>query len=446
MEQMEAVLGRLSEIESAAVALEEKAAEQKKQIAAEYEAKTQAFDKEIDAQTQEKLKTLNEKLRLEAENELLKMKQETDRELAAMDAEYSQNHEKLGELMKYSAVATKIRAMESRLLSNEDFAKLAAMENVPQAVAYLKKIPAYEALFKGYDETELHRGQIERLLVGTLYYDFSKIYRFCDKEQKKILRLYFSKFDIAIIKRAFRRAFNHGDRTAEEKELRSMVQRYTDIPLEKLDETGTVPEILEALKGTEYYKVMQKLDHVESASLFDYEMTLDLYYFSMIWKQNSKQTKGKTKSLLARSLGSQIDLLNMMWIYRAKKYYQMSEASTYTLLIPVTYKLHDSDIRAMVAAADERALEEAIQKTYYGKRFMKLDSRELETVYDRFLRKVYTEEKRQNPYSLAVITGYLYDKEQELDKLTTVLEGVRYGLPASETLKYIEQSKDAGNQ
>lgn len=352
----------------------------------------------------------------------------------------------MGELMKYSAVATKIRAMESRLLSNEDFAKLAAMENVPQAVAYLKKIPAYEALFKGYDETELHRGQIERLLVGTLYYDFSKIYRFCDKEQKKILRLYFSKFDIAIIKRAFRRVFNHGDRTAEEKELRSMVQRYTDIPLEKLAETGTVPEILEALKGTEYYKVLQKLDHVESASLFDYEMTLDLYYFSMIWKQNSKQTKGKTKSLLARSLGSQIDLLNMMWIYRAKKYYQMSEASTYTLLIPVTYKLHDSDIRAMVAAADERALEEAIQKTYYGKRFMKLDSRELETVYDRFLRKVYTEEKRQNPYSLAAITGYLYDKEQELDKLTTVLEGVRYGLPASETLKYIEQSKDAGNQ
>ena len=32
---------------------------------------------------------------MEAENELLKMKQETDRELAAMDAEYSQNHEKL---------------------------------------------------------------------------------------------------------------------------------------------------------------------------------------------------------------------------------------------------------------------------------------------------------------------------------------------------------------
>ena len=332
----------------------------------------------------------------------------------------------MGELMKYSAVATKIRAMDSRLLTHSDFEKLAAMESVPQAVAYLKKIPAYGALFKGYDETELHRGQIEKLLVGTLYYDFSKIYRFCDKDQKKILKLYFCKFEIAIIKRAFRRVFNHGDRTAEEKELRGMIQRYTDVPLDRLAEAETVPEILEALKGTDYYKVLEKLDHAENMGLFDYEMTLDLYYFSTIWKQNSKLTKGKTQVLLTRSLGSQIDLLNMMWIYRTKKYYQMPEASTYALLIPVTYKLHDSDIRAMVSAADNRALEEAIQKTYYGRRFLKLDSQELETVYDRFLRKIYTEEKRANPYSLAVITGYLYDKEQELDRLTTVLEGVRY--------------------
>ena len=53
MEQMETVLGRLSEIEDAAVSLEEQAAEEKKRIAAEYEAKTKAFDAELEAQTQE---------------------------------------------------------------------------------------------------------------------------------------------------------------------------------------------------------------------------------------------------------------------------------------------------------------------------------------------------------------------------------------------------------
>ena len=140
----------------------------------------------------------------------------------------------MGDLMKYSAIATKLRAMESHLLKAEDYRRLAEAGSVPQAVAYLKRIPAYAALFDGRDENQLHRGEIERLLEGTLYYDFTKIYRFCDRGQKSVLKLYFSKFEIAGLKRAFRRAFNHGDRTAEKKELRSMRQRFTDIPLDKL--------------------------------------------------------------------------------------------------------------------------------------------------------------------------------------------------------------------
>ena len=47
--------------------------------------------------------------------------------------------------MKYSAIATKIRAMESHLLKAEDYRHLAEMGSVPQAVAYLKKVPAYAA-------------------------------------------------------------------------------------------------------------------------------------------------------------------------------------------------------------------------------------------------------------------------------------------------------------
>ena len=70
-------------------------------------------------------------------------------------------------------------------------------------------------------------------------------------------------------------------------------------------------------------------------------------------------------------------MLNMTWIYRAKKYYQLTEAYIYTLLIPVTYKLHDSDIRKMVTASDEKALEDAVEATYYGRHFLEPESCEL---------------------------------------------------------------------
>lgn len=99
MDQMETVIGRLSDIEGAAVQLEEMAAEQKKQIAADYEKKTAEFDREIDAQTEEKLKQLNEKLMQEAEEELLKMRKETEAELTAIENEYNQNHKKLAAML-----------------------------------------------------------------------------------------------------------------------------------------------------------------------------------------------------------------------------------------------------------------------------------------------------------------------------------------------------------
>lgn len=95
MEQMVTVLGRLSEIEAAAVNIENEAANEKRRIAREYEQKTIDFDQKLDAQTEEKLKELNEKLKAEAEQELLKMREETQQELDSMKREYDQNHKKL---------------------------------------------------------------------------------------------------------------------------------------------------------------------------------------------------------------------------------------------------------------------------------------------------------------------------------------------------------------
>ena len=102
MEQMVTVINRLSEIEAAAVNVEKQSADEKRRIAREYEQKTLDFDQELDDHTERKLKALNERLKAEAEEELLKMRQETERELEAMKKEYTQNHEKLvDELFHY---------------------------------------------------------------------------------------------------------------------------------------------------------------------------------------------------------------------------------------------------------------------------------------------------------------------------------------------------------
>ena len=84
-----------------------------------------------------------------------------------------------GNLLAYSALTTKIKAMHSKLLTNEQYEELAHFTTVADAFAYLQKLPYYEELFADIDPSTIHRGQIEWLLNFSTYSDFSKIYCNC---------------------------------------------------------------------------------------------------------------------------------------------------------------------------------------------------------------------------------------------------------------------------
>ena len=52
-------------------------------------------------------------------------------------------------LLSYSGLTTKIRAMQSHLLNDQNFREIVELESVPQAVSYLKQHKGYEDLFEG---------------------------------------------------------------------------------------------------------------------------------------------------------------------------------------------------------------------------------------------------------------------------------------------------------
>ena len=58
----------------------------------------------------------------------------------------------MGSLLSYSGLTTKIRAMQSRLLTDDQYRELAELKSVPQAVTYLKQQPAYEAILDSLSE------------------------------------------------------------------------------------------------------------------------------------------------------------------------------------------------------------------------------------------------------------------------------------------------------
>ena len=223
-------------------------------------------------------------------------------------------------LLSYSGLTTKIRAMQSHLLNDQNFREIVELESVPQAVSYLKQHKGYEDLFEGYNEADLHRGQIEKMLRLTVYRDFSKLYRFANVEQRKFLALYFKRYEVSVIKECLNTVFDHRDVVLNLSIFDEFFNKHSQLDINLLASSRTIEELIANLKGTEYYAPLSQLADIERPTLFDYEMTLDLYYFAQMWKDRSKVVTKRDLEELTAAWGSKFDMLNLQWIYRSKRY------------------------------------------------------------------------------------------------------------------------------
>lgn len=346
----------------------------------------------------------------------------------------------MGSLLSYSGLTTKIRAMQSRLLTDDQYRELAELKSVPQAVTYLKQQPAYEAILDSLSEEALHRGKIEQLLVNSIYRDFTKIYQFSNMEQRKFLNLYFGRYEVSIMKECLNKIFDHRDVNLDLSLFKPFFDKHSQLDINLLTASRSIEEFVSHLRGTSYHQPLTALSGLETPTLFDYEMALDLSYFSAIWKTKDKILSKKNLEEITKAYGNKFDLLNLQWIYRSKQYYHMETAAIYALLIPVNYRLRKNDIVALVEAESSSAFEAALAQTYYGKHYEQLSPKTLEEMYSYIMKHVLSKESKQDPYSVATVYCYLYHKEHEIDRLTTVLECIRYNVSPDDTMSYIFKS------
>lgn len=339
-------------------------------------------------------------------------------------------------LLTYSGITTKVRAMQSHLISDEQFAVMAGLEDVRSAADFLKQQPTYADIFSDLDDTRLHRGYIEQLLTQSEYRDFTKLYRFSNLSQRRFLDLYFLHYEITIIKQILRNVISNRKADLNLSVFREFFEKHSSIDLIALSQSANLADFTARLEGSVYCGLLTRLQDSGKAGLFDYEMELDLYYFKTIWKSKKKILSKVEQKILDECFGCRLDLLNIQWIYRSKKYYRLPPADIYALLIPVNYRLRDEQICHLAEAATMEEFYAALKNTYYGgMNRAELDGQpDLELLYHEILNRIYAKTSRKHPYSIAILDSYLYFKELEMRKIITTIEGIRYGLSAPEIL------------
>lgn len=343
----------------------------------------------------------------------------------------------------YSAVSAKIRSMYGKHLELSDYENLLSKGSVSEMCAYLKNETAYGDVFSDVNPGDMHREVIEHRLAIEAADEYARIYSFLDASQQSILEFWHYRSEIKFLKGCLMNVMGHESKPLDAPETTKFLESHTKIKIDKCINAKSLSDFVEATDQTPYKEIFLRATGA-GANFFTIAMTLDGFYFKKLFDKAENLLSEEEVASLKKLIGSKSDMLNIMWIYRGKKYFKMDPELIYTYIIPVRFKLTGEMLKSLVTAETPEAIPALLEGSAYEGLFYKADEGFFaEENYRRMLYKNAKAFFRKEPDSMAAIFAYLYLKRFEVLNITCAIEGIRYGIEPEAILKRIKFSREA---
>lgn len=343
-----------------------------------------------------------------------------------------------GGLLQYSGLVTKTKAMHGKLLSEEVMLQLAEMDNVEEIISFLRESDGYAPIYASHEEIR-HRAQVEEVIDDSLYVDYGRLYRFAGADTRQGLEILFFRYEVNVLKLCLEHIYQGGD-NARLGYLQVLFDRHAAFDTAEVIRAEHMAELQQALLNTRYERLIQRFRENEALGFADCVTQMDIFYYCTVWQMIKKLRDRKMQTILRNILGTEIDWQNIMWMYRSKQFFHQKPADIYGKMIPITYRLKKAELQRMAEAEQTEGFVEILEKTAYFTEKEPVVKLGDEITYRQVMDKTYRKMCRKYPMSIAPVLAYLYDKEQEIDTLTTILEGVRYQMPPKELQELVLQT------
>jgi len=139
----------------------------------------------------------------------------------------------------------------------------------------------------------------------------------------------------------------------------------------------------------------------------------DIHYYATQWKRLNRLDK-PNRIAIKGILGAEIDLVNILWMYRLKRYHRVTGNATFGHLIPIRYLLSRETTRHMADCISPAALIDEVENSPYAmdfvnisERFMQAGAPTPEQMLAIAIGKRYQSAARRYPNTLAPALAYL---------------------------------------
>lgn len=337
------------------------------------------------------------------------------------------------------AVYAKTSGMKAKLLDESDFAQLVRKQTVREIYDYLLDCPSYGvhlAIMKGQT---VHRGDVELALYKSNIQTILKIFHYLGWDYKEFLKSYLKKYEIEDIKLAIESVLGRTKITDLDNHILSDAA-FSDLDTQALFAQDTLPKVMEVLKGTEYYRLLEPyVSQVDSKFGFYVEMILDRYYYGRLlksMKELPQKDAARAKELLQRN----IDLYNLEWIYRARKFYDVSKEEMLNFTLDGGKKFPYKELKSLIYDSSFEAMVDIINKTEYAFLFHH-GGQDMDLYMERRIER-YMYFKSKSLYQRSILDfgkvfAFILLQEFEVKDITSIIECKRYKLSTSETAKFL---------
>lgn len=331
---------------------------------------------------------------------------------------------------------TRARAKYGSRLTAADYSSLAGLSGLGEAVTYLRTRTHFAPYFeKLAADRNLTKPKLEFVLREAL---FSEAQRLCGFE-KSVGSSIFKYIAVTRETGLILEYIINLSLGTPEKMIFKLPEKYncgTKIDFTKLFQIRSVTELSKYLSKTGYSKLVPVLPRKEDGE-FDIsliEATLGKIKYDLVLDEINRAFPSDTAKILSHSILMRAELADINVIYRAKKYYGLSENYIRTNMVGLRCLLPSKLFDGILACKTSDEALKILKSSRYAPKIKKYGIEDFEL----FCRKaVIDEEIKQIHFSAdpaVVLSSYLRILETECDNLTRIIEGISYRVPPEEIL------------
>jgi V/A-type H+/Na+-transporting ATPase subunit C len=343
----------------------------------------------------------------------------------------------MGDITKFGALNTKLKVLQGRLLKNDDYNSLLKAETLEEAVEYLLSNTYYGEFLEGFAFNGRNLEDLEVLMKNKYFENLERFSHFMTDFYKKFFNIVLMRYEVENIKFMLR-ALVKGESMDTARD-HMLMHGTSKLEYDLLLQSRNVGEFIEGLKGTNYHRVISSyVNEPVEKMLFYMEMSLDRLYFDILRKSTKRLANQEVQNVGAL-VGTNIDLLNIQWIYRGRKFYGLSSEELINYTLNGGKNLDFDELKKLCYATSPEETEALIKETVYGSIFKDVDNFDIymERSIQRYLDKMFSNHKTKNVMNVAETMVYMHKMEYEIRDLFSIFELKRYGMSWEEGKSFL---------